>query len=134
MFLELRNIAAPQVPVPLQHVATVAYGDEAHVEENRRLYRIKFDLADQIIGNRYGYRRPAGGFCVWLDVVRASATTSPWLSSFSRKPACAWCPAAIWRGGSPMASIPAPATFAWRWCRTVRPRREALHRLVETLG
>ena len=35
MFLELRNIAAPQVPVPLQHVATVAYGDEAHVEENR---------------------------------------------------------------------------------------------------
>ena len=68
MFLELRNVAAPQVPVPLQHVAIVAYSDEAHVEENRRLYRIKFDLADQILGNRYGYRRPAGGFCVWLDV------------------------------------------------------------------
>ena len=68
MFHELRNVAAPQVPVPLQHVAVAAYGDEAHVEENRRLYRIKFDLADQILGNRYGYRRPAGGFCVWLDV------------------------------------------------------------------
>ena len=54
--------------MPLQHVAVAAYGDEAHVEENRRLYRIKFDLADQIIGNRYGYRRPAGGFCLWLDV------------------------------------------------------------------
>ena len=66
-FLELRNIAAPQVPGPAQHVAVAAYGDEAHVEENRRLYRIKFDLADQILGNRYGYRRPAGGFCVWLD-------------------------------------------------------------------
>src|SRR4051794_11254289 len=65
---ELRNVAAPQVPVPLQHVAMAAYGDEAHVEENRRLYRAKFDLADQIIGNRYGYRRPDGGFCVWLDV------------------------------------------------------------------
>jgi N-succinyldiaminopimelate aminotransferase len=67
-FHELRNVAAPQVPVPLQHVAVAAYSDEAHVEENRRLYRIKFDLADQILGNRYGYVRPAGGFCVWLDV------------------------------------------------------------------
>src|SRR5437868_10182144 len=68
MFHELRNVAAPQVPVPLQHVAIAAYSDETHVEENRRLYRIKFDLADQILRNRYGYRRPAGGFCVWLDV------------------------------------------------------------------
>jgi aspartate/methionine/tyrosine aminotransferase len=67
-FHELRNVAAPQVPVPLQHVAVAAYSDEAHVEENRRLYRIKFDLADQILGNRYGYKRPAGGFCIWLDV------------------------------------------------------------------
>jgi len=68
MFHELRNVAAPQVPVPLQHVAIAAYSDEAHVEENRRLYRLKFDLADQILGDRYGYRRPAGGFCLWLDV------------------------------------------------------------------
>src|ERR1700751_750140 len=67
-FHELRNVAAPQVPVPLQHVAVAAYGDETHVEDNRKLYRIKFDLADQILGNRYGYGRPAGGFCVWLDV------------------------------------------------------------------
>jgi aspartate/methionine/tyrosine aminotransferase len=67
-FHELRNVAAPQVPVPLQHVAAAAYNDEAHVEENRRLYRLKFDLADQILGNRYGYSRPAGGFCLWLDV------------------------------------------------------------------
>ena len=67
-FHELRNVAAPQVPVPLQHVAAAAYGDEAHVEDNRKLYRIKFDLADQILSNRYAYKRPAGGFCVWLDV------------------------------------------------------------------
>ena len=67
-YLELRNVAAPQVPTPLQHVAVAAYGDETHVEENRRLYREKFDLADQIIGDRYGYRRPAGGFFLWLDI------------------------------------------------------------------
>jgi len=67
-FLELRNVAAPQVPTPAQRVAIAAYGDEAHVAENRRLYSQKFDLADQIIGDRYGYRRPAGGFFLWLDV------------------------------------------------------------------
>jgi N-succinyldiaminopimelate aminotransferase len=67
-FLELRNVAAPQVPMPTQRVAIAAYGDEAHVEDNRRLYARKFDLADQIIGDRYGYRRPAGGFFLWLDV------------------------------------------------------------------
>jgi len=67
-YVELRNIAAPQVPVPAQEVAIAAYGDEAHVENNRELYVAKFDLADQIVGNRYGYRRPAGGFFLWLDV------------------------------------------------------------------
>ena len=67
-FLDLRNVAAPQVPIPAQRVAVACYEDEAHVEENRRLYRQKFDLADQIIGGRYNYRRPAGGFFLWLDV------------------------------------------------------------------
>jgi len=67
-YLELRNVAAPQVPTPVQHVAIAAYGDETHVEENRKLYSAKFDLAGQIIGGRYGYKRPAGGFFLWLDV------------------------------------------------------------------
>ncbi len=67
-FLELRNVSAPQVPLPAQRVAIAAYGDEAHVEENRRLYAQKYDLADDIIGDRYGYRRPGGGFFLWLDV------------------------------------------------------------------
>ena len=67
-FLELRNIAAPQVPAPAQHVAIAAYGDETHVQDNRKLYAAKFDLADRILGSRYGYTRPAGGFFLWLDV------------------------------------------------------------------
>jgi aspartate/methionine/tyrosine aminotransferase len=67
-FLDYRNVVAPQVPVPLQEVGAAAFDDETHVEENRRLYGIKFDLADQIVGNRYGYTRPAGGFFLWLDV------------------------------------------------------------------
>ena len=67
-FLEYRNSSAPQVPMPAQAVAAAALDDEAHVIENRNAYAQKFDLADQIIGDRYGYRRPAGGFFLWLDV------------------------------------------------------------------
>ena len=58
-YLELRNVAAPMVPTPMQHVAIAAYNDEAHVEENRRRYREKFDLADQIIDV---YKRQGQGF------------------------------------------------------------------------
>ncbi len=67
-FLEYRNNSAPQVPMPNQEVAAAALDDETHVIENRKLYAQKFDLADQIVGDRYGYRRPAGGFFLWLDV------------------------------------------------------------------
>src|SRR5438874_6141786 len=67
-FLELRNVAAPQVPLPAQRVAIAAYADEEHVSVNRQLYAQKFELADEIIGGRFGYRRPAGGFFLWLDV------------------------------------------------------------------
>ena len=72
-FLELRSVAAPQVPLPAQRVAIAAYGDEAHVEANRALYRRKYDLADEMIGARYGYRRPAGGFSCGSTLPRAAA-------------------------------------------------------------
>ncbi len=42
--------------------------DEAHVERSRDAYREKFDIADKVLGDRYGYKRPAGGFCLWLDL------------------------------------------------------------------
>jgi len=81
---ELRNVAAPTVPVPLQHVAVAAYADEAHVEDNRDRYRLKFDLADQILGSRFGYRRPAGGFCLWLDVSACGGDEAATLALFTR--------------------------------------------------
>lgn len=67
-FLELRAMAGPQVALPLQFAAAAAYDDEAHVEANRALYREKFDIAERLLGNRFAYYRPAGGFCLWLDV------------------------------------------------------------------
>ncbi len=66
-FTRLRNIAGPQTPLPLQAAAAAAWRDEAHVIKNRELYRAKFDAADEIIGERFGYKRPDGGFFLWLD-------------------------------------------------------------------
>ena len=82
-FHELRNVAAPQVPVPLQQVAVAAYSDETHVEENRRLYRVKFDLADQILGCRYGYRRPCRRLLRLARRIGSMAVTRrrPWNST-----------------------------------------------------
>ncbi len=62
-----RNMAGPQVPLPVQAVATAAFADEAHVAENRRLYNDKFAAAERILAGRYGASTPAGGFFLWLD-------------------------------------------------------------------
>ncbi len=67
-FKNMRNIAAPQVPLPLQYAATAAWNDEEHVIKNRKKYNQKFDLADKIINKNFGYTRPKGGFFLWLNM------------------------------------------------------------------
>lgn len=67
-YRSFRNIAAPQVPLPLLAASTRVWSEEAHVEENRALYRRKLDIAERILGNRFGFFRPPGGFFLWLDV------------------------------------------------------------------
>jgi succinyldiaminopimelate transaminase len=67
-FREFRNVAGPQLPLPIAAVSTAAWSDETHVEENRGLYAKKFDAAKNRIGNRFGFRLPDGGFFLWLDV------------------------------------------------------------------
>lgn len=66
----LRNVTAPQVPMPIQAVAVAALADEAHVVENRRLYDLKYGVAQEILGNRFPDLVPPGGFFLWLDVGR----------------------------------------------------------------
>ncbi len=67
-FLHLRSYGAPVVPLPLEAAAAALWRDEAHVAANRARYRQKFDLAQEILGDLAGFRRPAGGFFLWLDV------------------------------------------------------------------
>ena len=90
--------------MPAQEVAVAAYDDETHVNENRSLYAQKFDLADQIIGDRYGYRRPAGGFFLWLDV-SAHGGSARAAERFGARRACACCRANTHRARQPTALI-----------------------------
>lgn len=65
---KLRMVAGPQSPLAAQAAAALAWGDDAHVEENRALYRAKFDMAENILGTDFGFYRPQGGFFLWLNV------------------------------------------------------------------
>ncbi|MDA8230936.1 MAG: aminotransferase class I/II-fold pyridoxal phosphate-dependent enzyme [Magnetospirillum sp.] len=67
-FARLRAYGGAVTPLPIIAAATALWQDEAHVEENRALYRAKFDIAERILGDRFGFRRPEGTFFLWLDV------------------------------------------------------------------
>jgi aspartate/methionine/tyrosine aminotransferase len=132
-YMDLRNVASPQVPVPLQEVAVAAYADEAHVEENRRLYAAKFDLADQIIGDRYGYRRPPGGFFLWLDMAAygggEEATLRLWREAGLRV-----LPGRFIARDQPDGSNPGADYIRVAMVQDKEATAEALHRLVAVLG
>lgn len=64
----LRAYGGAPLPLPIQHASTALWGDEAHVEASRGLYREKFAAAARILGNLPGYRAPEGGFFLWLRV------------------------------------------------------------------
>jgi N-succinyldiaminopimelate aminotransferase len=67
-YSHLRSYGGCQVPLPIQAAATALWRDETHVEENRALYRRKFDIAEATLAGRFGFYRPDGGFFLWLDV------------------------------------------------------------------
>src|SRR6202453_4553341 len=132
-YLELRNVAAPQVAMPAQRVAIAAYGDETHVDDNRRLYREKFGLADQIVGDRYGYRRPAGGFFLWLNVAAQGgsevATLALWKEAGLRVVPGRYLAREQADGSNPGADYIRVAMV-----QSKEMTADALHRLVAVLG
>lgn len=69
----LRAYAGAPLPLPLQRAATLLWQDEAHVEENRRLYAEKFALADHIFAGVPGITTPPAGFFLWLPVADGEA-------------------------------------------------------------
>ncbi len=66
--LRMRSYGGAPLPLPIQAASAAAWGDEAHVTLNRKLYGQKFDLAEKYLSGKFAFARPAGGFCLWLDV------------------------------------------------------------------
>ena len=62
-----RNVACPQMPLPVQAVSMAVWSDEEHVIENRRLYREKFLLVEELMNSKFFIDIPAGGFFLWLN-------------------------------------------------------------------
>lgn len=67
-FRLLRNYGGATMALPIMATSTALWSDDAHVAENRNLYRAKFDLAESLLRNRFGFRRPDGGFFLWLNM------------------------------------------------------------------
>jgi succinyldiaminopimelate transaminase len=68
LYRRLTEYGGNPSPLPVYATATALWQEEQHVVANRALYQEKFDLAERILSNRFGFFRPAGGFFLWLDV------------------------------------------------------------------
>jgi N-succinyldiaminopimelate aminotransferase len=132
-FARFRNVAAPQVPLPIQHVSAAAWSDEEHVERGRALYRQNFAMADAVLGGRFGYRRPQGSFFLWLDMAAHGggerAVTTLWKGCGVRLLPGAYLARDGDHGGNPGAEHVRVALV-----RDPETTREALARIVATLG
>jgi aspartate/methionine/tyrosine aminotransferase len=69
-YLQYRNVASPQVPLPIQHASAALWADEEHVAQSRALYCEKFAAASQKLGGMAAYHKPGGGFFLWLNLSR----------------------------------------------------------------
>jgi N-succinyldiaminopimelate aminotransferase len=132
-FGRFRNVACPQVPLPIQHVSVAAWSDEKHVEQGRELYRANFDLADAILGSRYGYQRPGGAFFLWLDLADfgggEGAATTLWKDCGVKV-----LPGAYLARAEPDGDNPGRDYVRVALVHDTDTTREALTRIVATLG
>ncbi|WP_088343298.1 MULTISPECIES: aminotransferase class I/II-fold pyridoxal phosphate-dependent enzyme [Rhodomicrobium] len=64
-FAKFRNVAAPQLALPVQHASAVLWGEESHVEASRAIYVEKFALARAMLGGALDFADPAGSFFLW---------------------------------------------------------------------
>ncbi|MEO7773582.1 MAG: succinyldiaminopimelate transaminase [Steroidobacteraceae bacterium] len=64
-FLLYRTYHGCAMAVPTQRASVVAWSDDVHVTENRRLYRDKFDQVLPILQDVLDVSRPDGGFYLW---------------------------------------------------------------------
>ncbi len=66
-FLLYRTYHGCAMSPSIQAASIAAWNDEAHVVENRRLYREKFDAVISTLAPAMPVLRPEGGFYLWLE-------------------------------------------------------------------
>ena len=64
-FLLYRTYHGSAMSPVIQHASCIAWNDEAHVIENRRLYAEKFDRVTPVIAAHLQTSRPDAGFYLW---------------------------------------------------------------------
>jgi len=128
-FLRLRKYAAAGSSFAALETSEILWRDEAHVEVNRRLYREKIDVAERILGNRFGFFRPPGGFFLWLDVGDGEAAARELWS----KAAVKVLPGAYLAADDADGRNPAQAFIRLALVNDVATTREALTRLADVL-
>ena len=69
-FLLYRTYQGCAMSPPIHAASTAAWQDEAHVIENRRLYREKFDAVTGILRDVTEIDMPDAAFYIWLDTRR----------------------------------------------------------------
>lgn len=130
---KFRNVTGPQLPLPIQNAAAAIWRDEAHVEANRALYDAKFAISDEILGGKFGYRRPAGGFFLWLDMGHAGggeeAVKTLWKDCGVRL-----LPGAYLTRAQAGEDNPGAAYVRLAMVASAEETREALSRIVARLG
>jgi len=129
-FSHLRSYGGATLPMPLMAVSEALWKDEAHVEENRRLYREKFDIADELLSGKFSYYRPDGGFFLWLEVGDGEeAAVKLW-----QKGAVRVIPGGYLAGDEPDGANPGKAFIRVALVHDAATTREALTRIADILG
>lgn len=67
-FLLLRTYNGGAMSLTVQAASIAAWNDEAHVAQNRRLYRDKFDAVVPVLADALSVKAPDGGFFLWAGV------------------------------------------------------------------
>ena len=67
-FLLYRTYHGSAMSLPVQRASIAAWDDEAHVAENRRLYREKFERVVPVLRQAFDVAMPEASFYIWLKV------------------------------------------------------------------
>ncbi len=66
-FLLYRTYHGSAMSIAVQRASIAAWGDEAHVRENRRLYAEKFSSVLPLVQKPLKTEKPDGGFYLWIE-------------------------------------------------------------------